>query len=758
MKVGGPEMGLFDRFRSAAPSRTDDGKPDTAEQDATRLIDRGHALEAQGKLDEAMQCYLDAIRLAPNPARGHLNRGNVLLLQGDLDGALKAFHTALEHQPDYAGAYYNIGNALLGNRQLDEAVASYRSALRINPDYAEVHCSLGVALKELGQCDEAVASYRRALDIQPDFFEGHLNLGNVMHAMKHSKEAVVSYRRALEIQPDFAEAYNCLGLALQDLGQSGGALDAFKVAIKYKPDHAEAHNNLGIVLQDIGKLDDAMASYRLALSIKPDLTEAHCNLSIALRKLGQMESAMVNCERALEIDPDSFHAYCHMGNILTDLGQFDRAETTYRRALEIKPDYLEAHSNLLLTLNYADNHAPLYRLEQARQYGRVVASKVGTRFSEWQCDVQPGRLRVGLVSGDLRKHPVGYFLEGLLANIDPTRIELLAYPTNPNNDDLSARIRPYFSAWHSLFGKNDEAAAHLIHADGVHILIDLSCHTAYNRLPVFAWKPVPVQVSWLGLPATTGVAEMDYVLGDSWAIPAESENQFSEAVWRMPESYLCLTVPDQSVDVVPPPALVAGCVNFGSFNNLTKMTDAVVAVWARILHSVPDSQLLLKTKQLKDPATREQTRQRFAACGIAPDRLVLGGMLTSRDDHLAAYNKVDIALDTFPYPGVTTSVEALWMGVPVLSMQGNSFLSCTAASIAHNAGLPDWIAADEADYVAKAVAYASDLERLAALRSVLRQQVLASPLFDAPRFARNFEDALWGMWQRYQAGHEGRGS
>ena len=242
---------------------------------------------------------------------------------------------------------------------------------------------------------------------------------------------------------------------------------------------------------------------------------------------------------------------------------------------------------------------------------------------------------------------------------------------------------------------------------------------------------------------------MDYVLGDPHATPPEFDPHFSETVWRMPESYICLTVPDSSVKVAPLPARSTGQVTFGSFNNLTKMTDAVVAVWARILQSVPGSRLVLKSKQLNNQTSCEQTRQRFAACGIAPDRLVLGGTLASRDDHLAAYNKVDIALDTFPYPGVTTSVEALWMGVPVLSLRGNSFLSCTAQSIAHNAGLPDWVAADEADYIAKAVAYASDLERLAALRSVLREQVLASPLFDAPRFARNFEDALWGMWQKY---------
>ena len=297
----------------------------------------------------------------------------------------------------------------------------------------------------------------------------------------------------------------------------------------------------------------------------------------------------------------------------------------------------------------------------------------------------------------------------------------------------------------------DEVAARLIHADGVHVLIDLSGHTTYNRLPVFAWKPAPVQVTWLGLPATTGVAEIDYVLGDPHALPAAYDGHFSETAWRLPESYLCLTPPASNVEVAPLPARSTGQVTFGSFNNLTKMNDAVVAVWARILDAVPGSRLLLKTKQLAEPAVCDRTLQRFAAQGIAPDRLLLSKIQASRDEHLASYNSVDIALDTFPYPGVTTSAEALWMGVPVLSMRGDRFMSGTATSIAHNAGLPDWVAADEDDYVAKAVAFASDLESLARLRAGLRPQVLASPLFDAPRFARNFEDALWGMWQNYRA-------
>lgn len=721
-------MGIFNRFRSTGQTVTEDRgtKVGTGEQDATRLIEEGHILEAKGQLDEAMQCYLHAIRLAPNPARAHLNQGNVLLLKGDLPGALNAFRAALKHKPDYAGAYYNIGNALIGTGRFDEAVANYRRALDIQPDYAEVHCVLGIALKELGQFEDAALSLKKALEIKPDLVEAHTNLGNILeyfcnagNALLNDRkldDAVVNFRRTLKIEPNLAEVHCSLGIALHNLGQLEEAVASYRGALEIKPDYAEAHYDLGVVMKDLGQLDNAVASYHQALEIKPNMVEAHNNLGLALQERGQLDSAIAS----------------------------------YRRALEIDSCFIDALDNLLLALNYNERPTPAYYLELACQYGRVAAGKVGARFSAWQCADRPERLRVGLVSGDLRKHSVGYFLEGLIAHIDPAYIELIAYPTHHEQDELTTRIRPYFFAWKPLFGHSDEAAARLIHADGVHILLDLSGHTAHNRLPVFAWKPAPVQVTWLGLPATSGLAEMDYVLGDPHAIPAEYGNHFSESVWRMPESYLCLTVPASPMNVAPLPARSAGYVTFGSFNNLTKMNDAVVTVWSRILKSVPNSRLLLKTKQLSDLAVCEKTRQRFASCGIAPERLLLCGALASIEDHLAAYNKVDIALDTFPYPGVTTSVEALWMGVPVLSLRGDRFLSRTAGSIAHNAGLLDWIGADEDDYVTKAVAYTGNLEHLAALRARLRQQVKTSPLFDAPRFARNFEAALWGMWQKYQ--------
>jgi predicted O-linked N-acetylglucosamine transferase (SPINDLY family) len=358
-----------------------------------------------------------------------------------------------------------------------------------------------------------------------------------------------------------------------------------------------------------------------------------------------------------------------------------------------------------------------------------------------------------LVSGDLRAHPVGYFLEGVLAALAAEaagRLELVAYPSQVRDDPVAQRIRARCHGWHSAVGLSDERLAQRIRDDGIDILIDLSGHTRHHRLPLFAWKPAPVQATWLGYFATTGVAAIDYLIADPWTLPESEEANFTETIWRLPQTRLCFTAPDVKLDVGPLPALRNGYLTFACCNNLTKMTDAVVALWARVLAAVPASRLFLRSPQLGNDAERRRVVARFAACGMGADRLLLEGVVP-RAEYLATYQQVDIALDPFPYPGGTTTAEALWMGVPVLTLAGRSFLSRQGVGLLMNAGLPEWIATDADDYLARAVSHASDLGRLAALRNGLRPQVLASPLFDAPRFARHFEAALRAMWQRWCA-------
>jgi len=345
-------------------------------------------------------------------------------------------------------------------------------------------------------------------------------------------------------------------------------------------------------------------------------------------------------------------------------------------------------------------------------------------------------------------HPVGYFLESVLSALATQaagRIDWFAYPTQLRSDALTRRLQALCDGWRPAVGLSDERMAKQIHDDGIDILIDLSGHTAHNRLQVFAWKPAPVQASWLGYFATTGVEAIDYWIADPWTVPAGEEKNFIETVWRLPETYLCFTEPEYDIAINPLPAAATEAVTFGCFNHLAKMSDAVVALWAQVLHATPSSRLFLKTRQLGEESMRQHTLERYAAHGITQERLRLEGA-SPRAELLGAYGQIDIALDPFPYPGGTTSVESLWMGVPVLSLKGDCFLSHIGESILHNAGLEDWIASDCYDYVARAKGHAAELESLAALRKELRTKVLASPLFDAGRFAQHFEQALRGMW------------
>lgn len=550
----------------------------------------------------------------------------------------------------------------------------------------------------------------------------------------------------LEKYPNYGFGWKLLGACLERQGKE--VLTAFQKAVQCLPDDAEAHNNLGFALHELGRFEEAAESCRRAIALRPDFAEAHNNLGNALNDSGQSNSALVSYRKALTIKPDFVEAHHNLGNALNMLGQIESAIVSYRHALHLRPNFTTAYSDLLFSLGYTASTSPQAYLTEARLFGEVVTQGVHHKFDEWGCDFQSQRLRlrVGVVSGDLSNHPVGYFTESLLAQLDPAKIELIAYTNNPKTDDLTLRIKPYFMQWRDVFGLNSETAARLIHDDGVHILMDFSGHTANNCLPVFAWKPAPVQCTWLGYFASTGVAEMDYLLADAHVIPRAEENHFTEKVWRLPDSYLCFTPPSVAVRPAELPASSNGLITFGSFNNLTKMNDAVVALWARVLHAIPNSRLFLKTLQLNDVGICDATRHKFSLHGISANRLLLEGA-SPRAELLAAYQRVDIALDTFPYPGGTTSVEALWMGVPVLTKRGDRFLSHMGESIMHNAGLSDWIANDDDDYLAKAIAHASNIECLATLHDVLRQQVLESPLFNAKKFARNFEEALWGMWR-----------
>jgi len=685
-----------------------DALPEAEALALVRLFDSGSHDQLQQQV---------AVLLQRHPGSGFAWKvlGASLLRHGG--DALVALQRAVELLPGDAEAHNNLGNALRAAGRTEGAIAEFRASIALRPGFASAQVGLGNALRDEGRWDEAEAAFQRALALQPGLAAAHAGLGRLLQKQGRFDEAIASYRRALERQPRSAEIHNNLGTVLQGRGQLDAAEAALRQALQIAPGYANAHANLGNLLAARCRFDEARASYERALQLAPEHAEACNNLGALLRELGRPEAA-VDC---------------------------------FRRAVALRPGYLEAHSNLVLTQNYCPGADAAAILASARVFDLQAARGV-TPPPAWSGRAEPGRcLRIGWLSGDLREHPVAQFAEpviGALAAGFAASIEQYAYSCHPQDDAVSRRLAARCRRWTPVAGLSDGALAGAIRADAIDILIDLSGHTAFNRLAVLARRPAPVQASWLGCQGTTGMASVDYLIADALTLPPRIEAGYAESIWRLPDSSLCCRMPDAGAAVSPLPAAATGMLTFGSCNNLAKLNDAVVALWSRLLLAVPASRLLLKTRQLADEAVCADLRRRFAAHGIAADRLCLRPPL-SRAHYLDTYHDIDIALDPFPYPGVTTTTEALWMGVPVLTLAGDSFVARQGIGLLTLAALPDWIAVDAEDYVARAVRHAADLPALAALRAGLRDRLRASLLFDAPRFAANFHAALRGMWQRW---------
>ena len=615
------------------------------------------------------------------------------------------------------------------------------SKKNIDPPYSEVDQL--ISLYQSSQFDSAEKLARHISEKYPQYLFARKILGDLLWRRHSKSEAIETYRTAAKIDPRDAVVHYNLGFMAHDLENLDEAKTRYEIALSLKPDYADAHSNLGSIFQHIGRLDEAENSYRRALALKPRDAEIYYNLGNTLQDMGRLSEAEALYNKATTLSPDSCRVYNNLGNTLAKLGKLDEAETNYKRAIALKNDYAEARSNSLF-LNASMRFDPNYYLKEAREFADMVTRQIEMPFSTWSYSRCQDSLRIGFVSGDFKRHPVGIFLEGLLVQLQDSTVELYAYPTNDPCGPVTDRLKRLFHSWKPIYEQSDSEAAKLIHNDGIHILVDLAGHTVGNRLPIFGRKPAPIQISWLGYFASTGMRQIDYILGDPYVTPEENAHHFTEKIWQLPDIYLCFTPPTVALEVSSLPALSNGFVTFGCFTNLSRLTEEVVTTWAKILHAVPNSMLFLKDIRLDHESGREEFLSRFAAFDITHDRLLLEGR-SSREDYFESYNCVDIALSPFPYGGGTTTAEGLWMGVPVITRSGNYFLSSLGESIAHNTGLSDWIAINNDDYVAKAVKFSSDLEALHDLRLNLRAALLKTPLYDLERFSHCFEKALWEM-------------
>jgi predicted O-linked N-acetylglucosamine transferase (SPINDLY family) len=657
-----------------------------------------------GDLEQAENLARQAADSGETDAHALLAR--ILSQTGDLDGAENHAQTALDYRPDDAVTMAYLGAILMAKGQEGDAVAAFRRAVDLRPGDAVLLNEYGNALAATGRGQEAITVLRQAVSVRDDIPEIHNNLGNVLRTAGRLTEAADCYRTALTLRPIYPEALNNLGVVMQEQGNIDSAIDALSQAIAIDPDNALLHTHLGTAYAAVGRLSDAVEAHRKALTLDPDLAAAQNNLGIALK----------------------------------DQGLLDEARDAYTRSLEIEPDAPEVHSNLLMCLSYDPAVDGASLLAAHRAWAAKHERPVAAAFDR---TAEPDRvLRIGYVSPDFWTHSVAYFIEPALEYYDRDRFHVTCYADVERPDATTARLRDYVDRWHETAALSDDELFDLIRADGIDILIDLAGHTANNRLPVFGRRAAPLQMSWIGYPATTGLAQMDYRVTDEWADPAgETDAYHSETLLRLQRGFLCYTPPADA----PAPAADRGDrpITFGSFNNLSKVTDAVIALWSEILHEVPDARLLLKSRQLADEGVRRRIVDAFAEHLIPEERLDLHGRLASRGAHLELYGAVDVALDTFPYNGTTTTCEALWMGVPVVTMAGDLHAGRVGASLLHQCGLDDWVAATPENYVSLALAIAANLPE----RRILREWVAESGLTDGPAFAVAWEEALREVWR-----------
>ena len=705
-------------------------------------------LQKTGKLEEAQKLYREVLDIYPDNFDALHMSAVIARNMKSYAEAEKCFKRAIDKKEDFAPLYLNYGFLLSDLKRFDDAATVFQKAIMLKADYVEAYYNLAAVLQNLKQLDGALEILSKVFALKPNYAEAFFRAGIILHEMNRTDEALANYDKALSIKSDYSEAHFNRGVALRHLRRSVEALSSYDEAIKIKPEYADAYYSRGNVLKDLRRYDESLASYDSAILIKADHAHAYFVRGVLLQELKRFYEAVMSFKKSLVIKPDYAEAYNFLGYALIELKKIDEGLESYQKAIKVKPDYFIAHSNLLFSLSYAEKIPSSFRLKEAKVFGASATRAATVKFSSWTMGHSKTPLRIGFVSGDFWSHPVGYFLKNVVSSFDPSKLACFAYTNNSYEDAITAGLRKNFSSYKSLVGMSDFDAAESIHADGVQVLVDLSGHTALNRLPVFAYKPAPIQISWLGYWATTGVQEIDYILGDPNVTPVEEEQDFSESIKRLPECYFCFSPPEHDIDIAELPALRNGYVTFGCFNNFSKVNDGVISLWTRVLSSVPQSKLYLKASQLDNPRIVQNAIDLFAAYGISANRLVFEGR-TDRMDYLKSYNKVDIMLDPFPYPGGATSVESLWMGVPVLTKKGNWFISHNGETIARNSGQSHWIAQDEGDYIQKAINYSSDLPALARLRAGLRCQILGSPLFDAERFARNFEQVIVDMWRDY---------
>jgi protein O-GlcNAc transferase len=770
----------------------------------------------QGDLAGAERLFRQQIKLQPDDAAGHNNLGSALLLQARPADAIVAHRQAIKLKPNYAEAYLALGNALRQQGNLEEAMASYRSAIEARRDYAEAHNNIGVLLQMQGRLEEAASAYGEAVALRPAYAEAQFNLGSVLHQQHELDAAEAAYRRVVSLNPGIAVVHNNLGTVLKDRGLLDQALAAFDDAVRLQPDNAEALYNCATVLQQQGKLEQALAAYGHAIELREDYPDAINNAGIVLVELGRAGDAIDLYRRLLDRMPAHADACNNMGTALLAEGRLQEARAAFEQALTHKPDFPEACYNLgnaarelgdlagaiaaygyalRLRPDYADAFCQLvyhraqacawddYEADQEKLVGMVrqglrvppfylfstpaSASDQLLCARQWIGPIRPPpeavfdhkpfigkqRIRLGYLSGDFHQHATAQLVAELFERHDRDRFEVFAYSYGPDdNSPMRARLVSAFDRFIDIRALSHREAAKLIHADEIDILVDLKGYTHQARPAISAYRPAPVQVSYLGYPATMGADFIDYIMVDPFVVPASQQPFFSERLVQLPGSY---QVNDTRREMATPLSrrdcgLSAEGLVLCSFNNSYKISPVFFDIRMRLLASVPGSVLwLLEANDLVTGNLRSEAEKR----GVDPGRLLFAPLVASAE-HLGRHRHADLFLDTLPCNAHTTASDALWAGLPVLTCSGNTFAGRVAGSLLTAVGMPELVMGSLEEYEQTALALARSPQRLTALRQKLEHNRDASALFDLPKLTGNIEAAYARMWQTWLSGQK----
>jgi protein O-GlcNAc transferase len=746
-------------------------------------LSKALALHQSGRFAEAIVEYQQILQRRPDDETVAANLASVLVRVGRLDEGLNLYREVTNRSVQKPEVWFNFANALQRAGKAEEAKQTFERTLELAPNFFPAALNLANLIRDTGDSEAAVAMYRRAIAMNPQHPKPRINLAKLLRSQKNfdktrevldgglseeevsvellyeraildyetgdSEAAIKAAQQILTVLPNYGNAYTLIGLIEHERGNVESAVHWWNELAKLEPNNPEPHINLGTLRQKEQRHEQAVGHFREAVNRAPDDLGANLKLGLILSTTGHVSEAMQIGKRLAKAFPNRPEGFALLANGLHEQGLCEQSRAAFDEALSKKTDDATLIGNALFSSLYSDTlsddailaihsqlSSRLHKLATQHDPPTPCAARVRSDGS---------RIRVGYLSPNLLNHPVGYFVEPILEHHDRKQFEIVCYSDNASVDELTKRLQNLDLTWHECAAWNDLRLEDQIRLDKLDILIDLSGHTAKNRAMVLARKPAPILATYLGYPGKTERPANDWLIADHHLCPPDQPLDSHERIARLKNCFLCYQPQPDTPDVTRPPFEKNGFITFGSFNHLAKLTDATVRLWSRVLGATPDSRLVLKALPLADEGTRKLTRQRFADCGIDPERISPLPPTVPLSAFMAEYSRMDIALDTVPYNGGTTSCDALWMGVPVITLPGGRFSSRMGASVLSTVGLNELIAKNEDDYVRISTSLASDTNKLRTLRSSIRNQVAESVLCDAVEFSREFEATLHGI-------------